>query len=118
MYKIIGVDQKEYGPVTEEQIRQWIAEGRLNAQTQVCLEGTQDWKPLGTFPEFGFTTSQAVGNLPSPNAGQVSIDEVLARDYTLDIFGCISRGWELLMRNFGALVIPVLILGIITFATG
>ena len=28
MYKIIGGDQKEYGPIGAEQIRQWIAEGR------------------------------------------------------------------------------------------
>ena len=33
MYKIIGANQTEYGPVSAEQIRQWIAEGRVNAQT-------------------------------------------------------------------------------------
>jgi hypothetical protein len=29
IYKIIGQDGKEYGPVTAEQLRQWIAEGRV-----------------------------------------------------------------------------------------
>lgn len=52
MYKIIGADQKEYGPVSAELLRQWIAEGRANAATLVRLEGAADWKPLGTFPEF------------------------------------------------------------------
>ena len=52
MYKIIGVDQKEYGPITAEQLRQWVSEGRVNAQTQVCLEGTQEWKPLAMFSEL------------------------------------------------------------------
>jgi hypothetical protein len=117
MYKIIGVDRKEYGPVTGEQIRQWISEGRVNAQTQACLEGTQEWKPLGMFPEFGFITSPLVGNLPSPQAGTVSIDEILARDYTLDILGCISRGWVSFKSNFGNLVIATLLLGVITIAT-
>jgi hypothetical protein len=51
MYKIIGADQKEYGPVTTDQIRAWIAEGRVNAQTKVQPVGA-DWKSLGELPEF------------------------------------------------------------------
>lgn len=50
-YKIVGADQKEYGPVTEEQVREWIAEGRANAQTIARFEDGP-WKPLSTFPEF------------------------------------------------------------------
>jgi hypothetical protein len=52
MYKIIGADKKEYGPVTVDQIRQWIAEGRVNGQTVVQAEGSTDWRPLASFPEF------------------------------------------------------------------
>jgi len=52
MYKIIGQDGKAYGPITAEQLRQWIAEGRANAQTQTLAEGAPEWKPLGTLPEF------------------------------------------------------------------
>lgn len=51
MYKIIGADQQEYGPVSAEQLRQWIAEGRVNSQTRARLEDGE-WKPLQTFPEF------------------------------------------------------------------
>lgn len=118
MYKIIGVDQKEYGPVTAEQLRQWISEGRVNAQTQACLEGTQEWKPLGMFPEFGFTTSPLVGNLPSPETGPISMDQVLARDYSVDILSCISRSWSSYKNNFGNLVIATLLLGVIAIVTG
>src|SRR6478672_6923745 len=117
MYKIIGVDQKEYGPITAEQIRQWISEGRVNAQTQARLEGTQEWKPLGMFPEFGFTTSPLVGNLPPPESGQVSLDAILARDYSIDILSCISRGWVTFKSNFGNLVIATLLLGVIAIGT-
>jgi hypothetical protein len=53
MYQIIGADGKQYGPVSAEQIRQWIAEGRVTAQTQVFAQGSSGWKPLGTLPEFG-----------------------------------------------------------------
>jgi hypothetical protein len=52
MYRIIGADGRQYGPVNAEQLRRWIAEGRANAQTQILAEGATDWKPLGAFPEF------------------------------------------------------------------
>lgn len=54
MYKIIGADQREYGPVSADQIRQWIREGRANANTLCQAEATPGWRPLSTFPEFGF----------------------------------------------------------------
>jgi TM2 domain-containing membrane protein YozV len=53
MYKIIGADGQHYGPVGAEQIRRWIAENRLNAQTLIQSEGSPDWRPLGSFAEFG-----------------------------------------------------------------
>ena len=52
MYKIIGADGKEYGPVTSDQICQWIAEGRVNAQTKVQPAGSADWTRLGEVSEF------------------------------------------------------------------
>ena len=52
MYKIVGVDGHQYGPVSAEEIRRWIADKRVNAQTLVQTEGAQDWKPLGSFSEF------------------------------------------------------------------
>jgi TM2 domain-containing membrane protein YozV len=52
MYRIIGKDGQQYGPVTAEQLRGWMAENRANAQTLAQTDGTQDWKPLGSFPEF------------------------------------------------------------------
>jgi len=51
MFKIIGGDQKEYGPISIEQIRQWIKDNRLNAQTPAQREGGE-WRKLGDYPEF------------------------------------------------------------------
>ncbi|HTG44047.1 MAG TPA: hypothetical protein VK633_05895 [Verrucomicrobiae bacterium] len=51
MYKIMGADQREYGPAASEQVREWIAQGRANGQTLATFEGSP-WKPLSTFPEF------------------------------------------------------------------
>src|SRR4051812_10974427 len=52
MYKIIGSDQKEYGPISADQVRQWIADGRSNAQTRARHEEGGDWLPLSAFAEF------------------------------------------------------------------
>ena len=64
MYKIVGKDGQQYGPVTAEQVRGWIAENRANAQTLAQAEGTQDWKPLGSFAEFAADLKPP----PMPNA--------------------------------------------------
>lgn len=65
-YKIIGHDQKQYGSVTEDQLRQWIREGRANAQTRVQLEGTTEWKTLGERPEFQTALAGAAPSAPPP----------------------------------------------------
>ena len=52
MYKIVGMDGQQYGPVNAEEIRRWIADKRANAQTLVQTEGSPEWKPLISFSEF------------------------------------------------------------------
>ena len=63
MYQIIGADGREYGPVTAEQIHQWVREGRANGQTQVRPTGSGDWRPLGSVPEL---MSQPLGSSAPP----------------------------------------------------
>ena len=61
MYRIVGKDGQQYGPVSAEQVRAWIAENRANAQTLVQTEGAQDWKPLGSLAEFAGRAETAAG---------------------------------------------------------
>jgi hypothetical protein len=65
MYKILGADKKEYGPATADQIRQWIAEGRVTAGTQVQAEGSSQWKSVSEFREFDAALAARVGS-PAP----------------------------------------------------
>lgn len=51
MYKIIGADGREYGPVSAEELRRWATEGRINAQTLVQPEGDTGWKALANYPD-------------------------------------------------------------------
>lgn len=76
MYKIIGADQKEYGPVSADQLRQWMAEGRVNAQTLVRAEGQDAWQPLGTLAEF----AGAVPVTPAPFAGVAGFQPAMNRE--------------------------------------
>lgn len=57
MYKVIGADNRTYGPVPAEQVRRWLNENRVNAYTLAQPEGSTDWKALGTLPEFGADVS-------------------------------------------------------------
>lgn len=52
MYKIMGTDGRQYGPVGVEQIRVWLAQNRANAHTLAQSEGSTEWKPLISFPEL------------------------------------------------------------------
>jgi len=103
MYKIIGGDGQEYGPISDADIHQWITEGRLNGQSMAKAESDTTFRPLSTFPEFAV----ALGT-PTPGHGAasslVSEADWSNRDYELDIGGCLGRGWGLFKNNAGILL--------------
>ena len=112
MYKIIGADQKEYGPVSAEQLRQWINEGRVNAQTRVLPEGTTEWKTLAELPEFAeawIIRPPVAGAVPGFEAHAGLPADLFARDYDLDIGGCIGRSFEMFQKNMGTLIVATLL---------
>jgi hypothetical protein len=108
MYKIIGGDEKEYGPVTAEELRRWIAEGRLSGQSLAQAEGGE-WKVLATFPEFAEALLAQAGQAASAAAPAAPLSaeawnaQILARQPAIRIGECLARGWELLKANFGLL---------------
>lgn len=122
MYRILGIDGTVYGPVTEAQVRQWINEGRANAQTQVQAESATEWKPLNAFPEFAATL--AVPPMPPPPAfapqpaSPDEINDILKRDYSLDIGGCIGGWWEMLKQDYWNVFAATLIIVMINGAAG
>lgn len=111
MYKILGADHKEYGPVAFDPLVGWIKEGRANESTLAQAEGTAEWKPLYQFPEFApVLAAKAVtpppfpGNAPAPAGGKAPLQTVLARDYDLELGGCISRGFNVFKENMGLIL--------------
>lgn len=55
MYKIIGSDGREYGPVSLEELRRWRDEGRVNNDTRVLAANETDWKRLAELPALAGT---------------------------------------------------------------
>ena len=68
-YNFIGGDGKSYGPYSEEQMRQFIAQNRVNAQTQVSAdEGPM--QPAGSYPELMSGASLPAGGVPAMTGAQ------------------------------------------------
>ena len=104
-YLIIGGDGKEYGPVTDTDVRLWISEGRLNGQSLAKTESDAEFRALAQFPEFAGALTPPP---PATIAPLAPATDFLERDYELDLGGCISRGYQLLKDNFNLLFLTAL----------
>ena len=95
MYKIIGADNAEYGPVSTEKIREWIQQGRLNAQTKARAEASQEWKTLAEFTEFADLLPAAGSAPPVLPAGQTEeakLSGLAIASLVLGVLGMFTAG--------------------------
>ncbi len=125
MFTIIGADGKEYGPVTADKLREWIASGRANAQTQARRDGETAWSTLGSLPEFSAAfAAQPPPPAPSFSAGASSpdpkayADAILARGGKLDFGGALSRGFDLLKSDYWPFVGVTLVMTLVIALVG
>jgi uncharacterized membrane protein len=119
MYKIIGANHQEYGPVSADQIHAWIREGRANGQTLAQAAQTSEWKPLASFDEFAPTLSVEHPSPPiATTAAASTADAVLARGAEVNVGECLSRAWRLLVNNLALFLGASLLLLLIRFALG
>ncbi len=94
MYRIIGGDGKEYGPISAEQLRQWLAEGRVNAQTSVQAEGSTEWQPLSAYPELASIASATPPPVPAATvvAPAEKIPNYLVQSILVTLCCCLPLG--------------------------
>ena len=106
MYKIIGADGKEYGPITTEQLRQWIAQGRAGMQTQVLPEGATEWTTLGQLPEFATAVPATAPNVftsPAPaTSGAEQVNGPAMGLIVVAVLGALAQVASLIMNLAGA----------------
>jgi hypothetical protein len=68
-YRISGADGTLYGPVDLEQLRQWLAHGRVDERTPVHVEGASTWTYVGLLPELATATAAPpLPFIPAPPA--------------------------------------------------
>jgi len=116
MYKIIGTDGRQYGPVGVEEIRRWLATNRVNAQTLVQMEGSSEWKPLGAFPELISETGTVPPTIAPPPQ---SIASRASNKIPAGIFGILLGGFGVhkFILGYGAaggIMLAVSLCGILT----
>ncbi len=73
-YFMRGGDGKEYGPVSAAQLRQWVAEGRANAQTIVRPANGGPYIALGLVPELSGAAAS-----PRPQMSNLPLAQALAQ---------------------------------------
>lgn len=124
-YIIIGGDGNEYGPVSTEEVREWVQAGRANGDTRIKPVDAEDWGRLRDFSELEPNVSpgsapplpsvegaaqsppQLPGGRPVLTADQL-MQELQGRPHTFSVGDCFRRGWRLTMDNFGLLLLTVL----------
>jgi len=119
MYRILGSDGNEYGPVSAEQLRQWIAEKRVNGETRV--QGDDGvWRFLREMPELVVLLQPPVLLSPTPvsSAEALSIPSDFDGDYDLDVVACLTSAWRLFQQQFSTLFGPTVMYVLILFGLG
>ena len=116
MYRIVGSDGNEYGPVSTEQLAQWIRERRVNGETRVQGEDGA-WRLLREVPELVVLLQPPVVAPPLISAPTEanSIPSDFDGDYDLDIVDCLTSAWRLFQQQFSTLFGPTMMYVLIAF---
>ena len=76
-YKIKGTDGAEYGPVSTEGLQQWIAQNRCTRESLVEVDGSGEWVPLATLPEYSRAFAAPVPAAAAPGQGEGGVSTVI-----------------------------------------
>lgn len=109
-YLIIGGDGQQYGPVPDTELRQWIATGRINAQSPAKIEGDAEFRPLSAFPEFADALAPLAGSSSTPPPLAVAPAKTSGLAVTSLVFGILG------VFTCGLTALVGLILGIIAMS--
>jgi GYF domain 2 len=127
-YTVADANRNQIGPIPESEVRALLKRGQINLDSLAWQPGMAEWEPLRSFSEFidvpndippapynpyapptapklfpdANSASDGIDlNIPSSIRAQAIADEVLRRDYQLDIFSCLGRAWNLVFsRDF------------------
>lgn len=89
-YKIIGGDGIEYGPVGLDELKAWVADGRVSGPTQVWRSDSAAWSPAAQYDEL------------QPEIGQVMVATEPVE-------------WVGFWPRFGAYILDSIVMGAVYF---
>ena len=128
-YIIVGGDGKEYGPVSVQEVKEWVSSGRANGDTRIKEEGAEAWSRLRdmeffgeaaksagppTIPSHASTPSAHNPQVTPPPTTQQLVAELQGRPHTFSIGDCFSIGWRLTMDNFGLFLLTFICLALVS----
>ena len=118
-YKIIGGDGREYGPVTLDEIKEWVRDGRVGRATQIWRGDNGSWLPAAEYQELKSDLAplpaagrEFQGELDSvgfwPRVGAYILDQLLLGAVSYLIFGAaqtaatsLQEVWAQMGAQFG-----------------
>jgi hypothetical protein len=125
-YFLIGTDGRHYGPLSFDDVRTWLADGRAGKYSRARRDTEDQWIALREMPEFEELTRprHLGGGVPADTvASETTADSVEARESPpdngpLDPVSCFRRAWTLVSRDFAVLAGWTLGVAIIIMLTG
>ena len=123
-YFLISTDGRHYGPLSADDVRTWLADGRASRHSRSRRDSEESWQPLREMPEFEESTRppQVGGAVPesasaSP-AGDSGAAEGADERPLLDPVSCFQRGWYVLIQDFAFLTGWTLLVSVAVGAAG
>lgn len=86
----VQIGGQRYGPVSEQDLRQWAIDRRVSRSDLVWSEGMPTWVPSGSLPELAMAYDAAPPGppvLPPPQAGQLAIGPPLKSKLAAGLLG-------------------------------
>jgi hypothetical protein len=108
-YYLIGTDGRYYGPLTSDDVRAWLLDGRASRYSRARRDTEDRWQSLRDMQEFEAVTQPPSTGGAAVTAGGLQTTIPAADRHTqqtpmrLDPVDCFRRAWRWLIRDFAAL---------------
>ena len=106
-----AVGQQQQGPVSEEQLQGLVKDGVVTGDTLVWREGMTNWQPYRSLNASTAAPSNppiAVGPAPTgattTSSSGLNEQQVLEREYRVEIGEGLDRGWKVFTGNAGVII--------------
>jgi hypothetical protein len=108
-YFLIGTDGRHYGPLSHDDVRTWLADGRASRHSRARRDTEDQWIALREMLEFEDATrppylgGDSPADAPADSVRVRDAPHVRDRSRRLDPLSCFRRGWWLLASDFATL---------------